>query len=53
MLTPFKGGNVFRIFERRLSRMIFGLIDVNDIWRTSYNNELYTICDELDMVKTI
>jgi hypothetical protein len=52
-LTPFKVGNVFRIFERRLLRFIFGLIDVNDIWRTRYNHELYTICDELDMVKVI
>jgi len=53
MLTPLKVGNVFRIFERRLLRMIFGLIDVNDIWRTRYNNELHTGGDELDMVKVV
>jgi len=53
MLTPFKVGNVFRIFEIRLLRMIFGLIDVNDMWRARYNNELYTICDELDVIKVI
>lgn len=53
MLTPFKVRNVFRIFERRLLRMILGFIDVNDIWMARYRNELYTNCDELDVVKVI
>ena len=32
--------------------MIYGLLH-NDIWRTRYNNELYTIYDELHVVKVI
>jgi hypothetical protein len=51
MLTSLKDGNVFRIFERRLLRMMIGLTDVSDTWRT--NNELYTPCGELDIAKVI
>jgi hypothetical protein len=31
--------------------MIYGPINDNDIWRTRYNNELYTLYDKLDTVK--
>jgi hypothetical protein len=34
-------------------RMIFGPINENGKWRTRYNNELYTLYDELDIVKVI
>jgi hypothetical protein len=30
--------------------MIYGPINDNDIWRTRYNNELYTLYDTLDTV---
>jgi hypothetical protein len=33
--------------------MIYGPVKVNGIWRTVYSNELYTLYDELDMVKVI
>jgi hypothetical protein len=48
-----KDGNVLQIFERRILRMIYGAINDNDTWRTSYNNELYTMYDESDIVKVI
>jgi len=38
------------IFQRRILRMIYGLINDNGIRRTRYNNELYTLYDELDTV---
>jgi len=33
--------------------MIYGPINGNDIWRTRYNNELYTLYDKLDILKVI
>jgi hypothetical protein len=33
--------------------MIYGPINDNGIWRTRYNNEPYTLYDELDIVKMI
>ena len=39
------------VFERRILRIIYGHINDNGIWRTRYNNELYTLYDELDVVK--
>jgi len=33
--------------------MIYGPINDNFIWRTRYNNELYTLYDELDIVTVI
>ena len=33
--------------------MIYGPVNDNGIWRTRYNNELYTLYDELDIVKVI
>ena len=44
---------MLRIFERRMLRMIYHPIDDNGIWRTIYNNELYRLYDELDIVKVI
>ena len=33
--------------------MIYGPISDNDIWRTRYSNELYTLYDKLDVLKVI
>ena len=41
------------IFERRILRMIYSPVNNNSIWRTVYNNELYTLYDELDVVLVI
>jgi len=48
-----KDGNVLQIFERRILRTIYGTINDNGTWRTSYNIELYTVYDEPDIVKVI
>jgi hypothetical protein len=37
---PIKNGNMLKIFERRILRMIYGPIRDNGIWRTGYKNEL-------------
>jgi len=44
-------GNTLRIFERRILGMIYVPTDANGIWRTRYNNELYTLYDELHLVE--
>ena len=46
-------GNVLQIFEIRILRIMYGLINKDGIWRTRYNNELYTFYNELDTVKVI
>jgi len=33
--------------------IIYGVIYDNGTWRTMYSNELYTVYDELDIVKVI
>ena len=33
--------------------MIYGPVNIKGIWRTRYSNELYTLYDELDIVKMI
>jgi hypothetical protein len=33
--------------------MIYGPNSDNDIWRTKYNNQLYTMYDKLETVKVI
>jgi hypothetical protein len=48
-----KDGNVLRIFERRILRMIYGSIYDNGTWRTSYNNEPYMLYNEPDTVMVI
>jgi hypothetical protein len=47
-----KEGNMLQIFERRIF-IIYGAINDNDVWITGYNNELYMLCNELDIVKVI
>ena len=44
-------GNMLRIFERRTLRIIYGPGDDNSICGTRYNNDLYTLCNEKDLVK--
>jgi hypothetical protein len=48
-----KDGNKLRIFARSTLRMMHGPIFNNGIRRTRHNNELYTLYDELDIVKVI
>jgi len=48
-----KNGNGFRIFERRALRMIYGPVNDNGTRRTRCCNVLYTLYDELDIVKVI
>jgi len=48
-----KDGNRLRIFARSTLRMIHGPIVDNSMCRTRYSNELYTLYDELDMIKAI
>ena len=48
-----KDGNMLQIFETRIWRMIYGLINDNGIWRTKYNNKLFMLYDELEKVKVI
>jgi hypothetical protein len=31
--------------------MTYGSVNDTGLWRTGYNNELYTLYDELDIVK--
>jgi hypothetical protein len=50
-LSQKKNGNAFRIFERRTLRMIYGPVNDNGMRRTRYCNVLYTVYDELDIVK--
>jgi hypothetical protein len=45
-------GNMLRGFERIL-RMIYGPVNDNGIWSTGHNNELYSVYDELDIVKVV
>ena len=39
------------IFERRRLRMSYSSVHNNDAWRARYSTELYTLCDELAVVK--
>jgi hypothetical protein len=50
---PLKEGNMLRIFERRIFRMIYGPLISNGIWRIRYHSELCMIEDEQDRVKVI
>ena len=34
-------------------RIIYGPVNDNGVWRTGYNNELYTLYGELDIFKVI
>jgi hypothetical protein len=38
------------VFERKILRAIFGTTNENGEWRIKYNNELYTMYKESDIV---
>jgi hypothetical protein len=46
-------GTILRVFERKILRAIFGPTDENGEWRIKYNNELYTLYKESDIVTYI
>ena len=48
-----KDGNMLRIFERRMLRMIYGPFSDNGTWRTRCTNERYTLYDGLHIVNVI
>jgi len=46
-------GNLPRIFESRILRMVYVSINDDGIWRTRYHYELYTLYDDLDIVQLV
>jgi hypothetical protein len=42
-----------RIFERRIWRRIYGHVCENGVWRTKYNDELYSLYKDLDIIRVI
>jgi hypothetical protein len=42
-----------RLFERRILRRIYGPTCKNGVWRIKYNDELYSLCKDLDIVRVI
>jgi hypothetical protein len=44
---------ILRVYERKILRAIFGLTNENGEWRIKYNNELYTLYKESDIVTYI
>jgi hypothetical protein len=45
--------NMINVFERKILRKIFGAVREGDHWRTWYNNELYRLYREQDLVSYI
>jgi hypothetical protein len=41
------------VFERKVLRRMYGLICEGAAWRSSYNEELYHLYDETDLVTTV
>jgi len=41
------------VFERKILRRIYGPICEGEIWRSRYNEELYHLYDETDLVTTV
>ena len=44
---------IIGVFERKILRAIFGPTNDNGEWRIKYNNELYTLYKESDIVTYI
>jgi hypothetical protein len=42
-----------RVFERKVLRRVFGPVWENGFWHMRYNNELYQVFSEPDIVKII
>jgi hypothetical protein len=45
-------GNLLRIFEITISRLIYSSVNDNGVYRTRYNSELYTLYGEPDVEDT-
>jgi hypothetical protein len=45
--------NIINIFERKILRYIFGAVREGDHWRAQYNNELYGLYREQNLVSHI
>jgi hypothetical protein len=43
----------FGVFEKKILRRIYGPICEEPTWRSRYNEELYRLYDEIDLVTTI
>jgi hypothetical protein len=41
------------VFERNILRRIYGPLCEGATWRSRYNEELYRLCDEIDLVTAI
>jgi hypothetical protein len=44
---------MLRIFERTILRRMYGQIKENGVWKSRYNQELYKVYNEPDIVKVI
>jgi hypothetical protein len=42
-----------RTFERRILRRIYGPTWKNVVWRIKYNDEIYSLCEDLDIIRVI
>jgi len=45
--------NILGVLERKILRAIFGPTNENEEWRIKYDNELYTLYEESDIVTYI
>jgi hypothetical protein len=45
-----KDGNMLRIFERRILRLMYGPVNDNGVGRKRYNSEIYTLYGEPDIL---
>jgi hypothetical protein len=45
--------NILKVFERKILRAIFGPTNEHGEWRIKYNNELYALYEESDIVTYI
>jgi len=48
-----KDENSLRIFERQISRKIFGLVNIENIWRIRNNTEIDKLIEGADIVRFI
>jgi hypothetical protein len=44
---------MLQIFERRILIIIYSPTNDNFVWITRFINELYMLCNELDIIKVI
>jgi len=52
-VLPKSDEDILGVFERKILRAIFGPTNDNGEWRIKYNNELYTLYKESDIVTYI